>query len=87
MARVGFHRGSSNADSYIRHLENHVVPVEPFVGKDFILNEDNLPPDTAGMTRQYLHVVGSQIPGWPSRSPHLNHRTCVFGCGTNQTKE
>lgn len=66
-------KASVTAEIYIRDvLVDHVVPFAPFVGPDFILQQDNARPHIARATMEFLRTVGITTMQWPACSPDLN---------------
>ncbi|XKL64660.1 hypothetical protein PGB90_004746 [Kerria lacca] len=66
-------RPSVNADIYITDiLQDHVMPFAPFVGAEFILQQDNARPHVAASTKAFLGEVGIRTMNWPACSPDLN---------------
>ncbi len=61
------------AETYCEEiLLNHVVPFAPFVGENFLLQQDNARTHVARVTRDFLETVGIKTLEWPAFSPDLN---------------
>ncbi len=66
-------RAALRAETYCEEiLLNHVVPFAPFVGENFLLQQDNARPHVARVTRDFLKTVGIETLEWPAFSPDLN---------------
>ena len=71
---LGFvENGSLMMYCYIQEiLAEHILPLAPCIGDNFLLTEDNVCPHVARCVLQYLNEVGIQSMQWSARSPDLN---------------
>ena len=65
--------GTLNGIKYVQLLQNSVIPkVVASHGHDFIFQQDNAPPHTAKITKEWLEKEKIELLDWPAYSPDLN---------------
>lgn len=68
--------GTLNAVRYVELLREHVLPWirqrERDLGVSLVFQQDNAPPHTAAITREFLAQNGVEVLDWPPCSPDLN---------------
>lgn len=65
--------GTLTAERYILEvLDQHVVSYAPYIGRGFLLMQDNARPHIARVVRNYLEEVEIDTMAWPARSLDLN---------------
>ncbi len=66
--------GSINAESYIKVLEQHMLPSRQrlFLGRPCVFQKDNVKPHTAAITTVWLRSRRVWVLNWPVCSPDLS---------------
>ena len=61
-----------NASCYVELLQLHAVPFVSLLGDNFVWQQDNAPPQTAAVVKQWLQESGWTVMAWPAQSPDLS---------------
>ncbi len=66
--------GTMNAESYIKVLEQHMLPSRRrlFQGRPCVFQQDNAKPHTAAITAASLHRRRVRVLNWPACSPDIS---------------
>lgn len=64
--------GTLDSSCYLTLLEQHALPMVSMLPGQFVWQQDNAPPHSAHITRQWLHDHGWTVMQWPAQSPDLS---------------